>query len=44
MNGVEDHIHIVTHLHPATALADLVKDVKIASAGFIKTNRLFKKI
>jgi REP element-mobilizing transposase RayT len=40
---VEDHIHIVTHLHPATALADLVKDIKIASAGFIKNNGIFKR-
>ncbi|MDD3875665.1 MAG: transposase [Bacteroidales bacterium] len=27
INGIEDHIHIVTHLHPTIALANLVKDI-----------------
>jgi hypothetical protein len=26
--GVEDHLHILTSLHPAVCLADLVKDIK----------------
>jgi putative transposase len=42
INGIEDHLHIVTHLHPSVALADLVKDIKISSSGFIKDNSLFK--
>ena len=42
INGVEDHLHIVTHLHPSVALADLVKNIKIASSGFIKDNEIFK--
>ncbi|MFM9950726.1 MAG: IS200/IS605 family transposase [Saprospiraceae bacterium] len=41
INGVEDHIHIVTHIHPTVALADLIKDIKIASSGFIKEQGLF---
>ena len=41
INGVEDHIHIVTHVHPTVAPAFLVKDIKTASSGFIKENRLF---
>lgn len=41
LNGIEDHLHIVTHIHPTVALADLVKDVKIASSGFIKEKGLF---
>ena len=28
INGVEDHLHIVTHLHPSIALADLIKSIK----------------
>lgn len=43
INGVEDHLHIVTHLHPAVALAFLIKDIKLASSGYIKDNGLFKK-
>ena len=42
INGVEDHLHIVTHLHPSVSLADLVKNIKIASSGFIKDNGIFK--
>jgi putative transposase len=42
INGVEDHLHIVTHLHPSVSLANLVKNIKIASSGFIKDNRIFK--
>lgn len=41
INGIEDHLHIVTHLHPTVALADLVKDIKLASSTFIKENSLF---
>jgi REP element-mobilizing transposase RayT len=38
---MEDHLHIATSLHPSTALADLVKDIKLASSSFIKQNGLF---
>ena len=39
INGVEDHI--LTHLHPSVALAELVKDIKVASSGFIKQEIFF---
>jgi putative transposase len=42
INGVRDHIHLFTHLHPGIALSDLVKDVKLASSAFIKEQNLFK--
>ena len=42
INAVEDHVHIVSHLHPTVALASLVKDIKIASSAFIKEKALFK--
>lgn len=38
VNGVEDHLHIVTHIHPMIALAPLIKDIKISCNGFIKDN------
>jgi REP element-mobilizing transposase RayT len=38
---MEDHIHILTHLHPSVALSDLIKDIKLASSKFIKENNLF---
>jgi putative transposase len=42
INGVEDHIHIVVHLHPSVALSSLVKDIKVASSLYIKENNLFE--
>lgn len=42
INGVEDHLHIITHLHPSIALASLIKDIKLASSQYIKTNNIFK--
>lgn len=42
INGVEDHIHILTHLHPSVSLSELVKDIKLASTDHIKTTGLFK--
>ena len=41
INGVEDHLHILTDLHPSIALADLIKDIKIASSNYIKEKNLF---
>ena len=41
IGGVEDHIHIVTHLHPTVALSSLVKDIKLSSSEYIKQHNLF---
>ena len=41
INGMEDHLHIVTHIHPTIALAYLIKDIKIASSEFIRTENIF---
>ena len=43
INGVEDHIHILTHLHPSISLSSLVKDIKLSSHDYIKKNNLFPK-
>jgi len=40
INGVEDHLHIVTHLYPSISLASLIKDIKIASSEHIRKNSL----
>ncbi|PSR04302.1 MAG: transposase [Bacteroidetes bacterium SW_11_45_7] len=42
INGVADHLHIATHIHPSVALADLVKDIKLSSRDHIKNTHLFK--
>lgn len=41
INGIEDHIHILTRLHPTISLAALVEDLKLAGQSFILDNKLF---
>lgn len=41
INGMEEHIHILFDLHPSVALADLVKDIKVASSKWMKQSGLF---
>lgn len=43
INGVEDHLHILTHVHPTIAISTLVKDIKLASDDFIKKEEFFPK-
>lgn len=42
INGLEDHLHIVTHLHPSVSLSALVKDIKVSSSLYIKEQNLFE--
>jgi len=41
INGVSDHLHIVTHIHPSISLSDLVKDIKLGCSHYIKLDNLF---
>ena len=43
INGVEDHIHILTGLHPTISIANLVKDIKTASSGWMKKREEFQR-
>ena len=43
INGVEDHLHILSGLHPTVPLADFVKEIKTGSALWIKQNAVFKR-
>ncbi len=43
INGVEDHLHIITSIHPSIAVADLVKDIKLGASKFIKQKGIFKE-
>jgi REP element-mobilizing transposase RayT len=38
IGGVEDHVHVLSSLHPNLALADFVKDIKRNSTRTIKEN------
>lgn len=43
IGGIEDHVHIITHIHPSIAVADLVKDIKLAGSEFIRKEKLFPR-
>ncbi len=36
INGMEDHIHILSDLHPSIALADYMRDIKTSSSIWLK--------
>ncbi len=41
INCVNNHVHIITHIHQTIALADFVKDIKTASSTWIKQENIF---
>ena len=41
INGMEDHIHILSDLHPSIALADYIREIKVSSSKWIKESGLF---
>ncbi|GMQ25771.1 hypothetical protein Aoki45_24530 [Algoriphagus sp. oki45] len=43
INGMEDHLHILTHVHPTIAVSPLIKDIKLAADDFIKRENIFPK-
>ncbi len=41
IGDIENHLHILTSLHPSIALADFVKDIKVSSSKWIKEEKIF---
>jgi putative transposase len=41
INGTEDHLHLLTDIHPSIALADFMREVKVASSVWMKNSGLF---
>ncbi|GHT76110.1 transposase [Bacteroidia bacterium] len=41
INGIADHIHILSDLHPTIALADYIKDIKVSSSLWMKKSSDF---
>jgi putative transposase len=41
INGVEDHIHIMSDLNPTICLSNFVKDIKVASSLWMKETGKF---
>ncbi len=40
INGVEDHLHIITDIHQSVAVANLVKDIKLSTITLIRENNI----
>jgi putative transposase len=43
ISGVENHLHILTDLHPSIALADFIREVKVSSSLWMKSGNLFPR-
>ncbi len=41
INGMEDHLHILSDLHPSIALADYMRDIKTSSSIWLKQSGNF---
>lgn len=41
INGTEDHLHILSDIHPSVSLAEYVKNIKVASSLWMKQCGLF---
>jgi REP element-mobilizing transposase RayT len=41
INGIENHLHILTDMHPSIALADFLRDIKASSSFWMKNTKLF---
>lgn len=41
LNGTENHLHILTHVHPSVSVSSLVKDIKVSSSVWLKEQGIF---
>jgi putative transposase len=37
LNGADDHLHYLTHLHPTVDLASLIRDIKTSTTSWMKS-------
>lgn len=41
INGIENHLHILTDIHPSIALADFMRDIKVSTSMWMKEGGLY---
>jgi REP element-mobilizing transposase RayT len=41
INGTENHLHILTDLHPSYALSDFMRELKVSTSVWMKESGLF---
>ncbi|MGH7144103.1 MAG: IS200/IS605 family transposase [Planctomycetota bacterium] len=44
VNGIEDHVHLLTSMHPTVTVSNLVKNLKIATHNWIKSEAFFPRL
>ena len=44
INGIENHMHILTDMHPSIAPADFLRDIKASSSFWMKKAKLFPSL
>jgi REP element-mobilizing transposase RayT len=41
LGGNINHVHILTGLHPSVSLSELIKDIKLGTSSWIKSEKVF---
>ena len=41
INAVDDHVHLLTSVHPTVDLASLIRDIKTSSSAWIQRENIF---
>jgi REP element-mobilizing transposase RayT len=41
INGTDNHLHIITDLHPSFALSDFMRELKVSTSMWMKASALF---
>jgi REP element-mobilizing transposase RayT len=41
INGIENHIHLLSDIHPSIALSDFIRDIKASSSKWMQESCLF---
>jgi len=41
INGIENHLHILTDVHPSIALADFMREIKVSTSIWMKNSGSF---
>ena len=41
INGIENHLHILSDVHPSVALADFIREIKVSTSIWMKKSGLF---
>ncbi|HLX63015.1 MAG TPA: IS200/IS605 family transposase [Planctomycetota bacterium] len=43
IGGVDDHVHVLTHLHPTLSLSSYVEQLKTGSTNWVRNERIYTR-